>query len=409
MTATEELLAKAAQEFSEALGGMKAENLIPWNEIPKGDKTEETGIEPIETLDGKAFAALSHDQRRAVIDKVWDIGLHSVYEGHSEAERNAAHLAIDKGVRTAKWGYILALVNDAYDLGYDRLALQMLAPLCTQLSTVERGATNAYMPTTHKLRHNPAVHSIHVMGLVAEVFDGLIAMHPQHADGLKEMRQQLLHSAVVHDMGELRGELSVAIDRKNLSAEAVERIEQSRGGSEAEVFEAALGICESRFSQGFSPESAAAQTEALLHDYHVAEDTDDKFMGRLFKLMERMQSQEDYLRFEGRDMAPKLSVRTLQSAGYQQFMMDYALSPRNGTTRGIKTKASLDELTTQYENPELAALVLDTVDARLDVLQREIEKATALSIDETTQAGKHVADCMRMRDRAAAAGIGLPR
>lgn len=405
----EELRAKAAEEFSEAFGGMKVENLIPWNEIPAGDKTEETGIELVETLDGKVFAALSHDQRRAVIDKIWDIGLHDVYEGHTEAERNAAHLAIDKGVRTAKWGYILALVNDAYDLGYDGLALQMLAPLCTQLSTVERGATNAYMPTTHKLRHNPAVHSIHVMGLVADVFDGLMSIHPQHADELGEMRRQLMQCAVVHDMGELRGELSVAIDRKHLSAEAVERIEQARGGSEADVFAAALKVCESRFAGGFSPQEAANRTQELLHDYHVAEDTDDKFMGRLFKLMERIQSQQDYLRFEGKDMAPKLSARMLQSAGYQQFMVNYALSPRDGTSRGIKTKASLDELAERYESPELASLVLGSVDARLDVLQQEIEKATALSVEESTKEGQHVADYMRLRDRAAESGIVLPR
>jgi hypothetical protein len=133
----EELHHLAKQDFEAAMGGMRVEELLAWQDI---------GVPQPARLDGASFAALSHEQRRAVIDKIHDIAMLPVYEKHTAPARDVAHKSIAGEVRTAKWRYALALVNDAYDLGYDYVDMEILSPLCAQLATIERGATNPHMP-----------------------------------------------------------------------------------------------------------------------------------------------------------------------------------------------------------------------------------------------------------------------
>lgn len=363
----EELRHIAAQDFESALGGMKIENLIPWEDI---------GIEPVGHLDGKTFAALGHDERRAVIDKIHDIAMLPVYEGNTPGQRDEAHKSIDEGVRTAKWRYTLSLVNDAYDLGYDYVDMEIMAPLCAQLATIERGATNPHMPTTHKLRHNPAVHSMHVAGLVNDIFAQVEQDNPDisagDGDTLHEMRRQLMRAALVHDMGELKGELSVASSRSGMTPEQMEAFEHRRGLTETEVFENALTERSEALTKVRWPkEMLHDRKDALLNDYSNAEES-GVFLGRLHKLIERMQSQQDYLRFEGKDMAPPLKTVPQGQGYHKDFMLGYALEPMEGLANGVKNKPALAELAEQFENPQLAGRIVKTAQERLDALQKTI-------------------------------------
>lgn len=365
----EELRQMAARDFASALGRVEIENLIPWDKI---------GIEPISPLTGEAFAQLAHDDRRAVIDSIHDIGMLSVYEKNTGAERDAAHKSIDVGVRTAKWRFILSLTNEAYGFGYDYADLEMMSPLCAQLATIERGATNVHMPTTHKLRHNPACHSVHVAGLVKDVFDEVAEtnadLSAEDKAELRSMQKQLMRAALVHDMGELQGELSIASNRKHMSAAEMEAFEHNRGLTETEVFENALSKRASSLQKVRWPADLLKEKcDSLLNDYTIAEES-SVYMGRAHKLMERMQSQQDYLRFEGLSGTPKLNVIIKEEGDHKDFMRNYAQEPMHGTANGEKVRPTLAELAEDYQNPALAKKLVETLGKRLDELQKTIDE-----------------------------------
>jgi hypothetical protein len=365
----EELRQMAARDFETALGGMSIENLIPWEKI---------GVEPMKPLTGEGFAQLAHDDRRAVIDSIHDIAMLPVYEKNTGQERDAAHKSIDFGVRTAKWRFVLSLTNEAYGFGYDYVDLEMMSPLCAQLATIERGATNVHMPTTHKLRHNPACHSVHVAGLVKDVFD---EMAENNADlsaadmsELRDMQKQLMRAALVHDMGELQGELSIASNRKHMSAAEMEAFEHNRGLTETEVFENALTRRVSTLEKVRWPaEMLNEKRDSLLNDYTTAEES-SVYMGRAHKLMERMQSQQDYLRFEGLSGTPKLNVIIKEEGDHKDFMRSYAQEPMHGTANGEKVRPTLAELAEDYQNPALAKKLVEVLEGRLDSLQKTIDE-----------------------------------
>lgn len=366
----DELLEIAAKDLQSALGGLNIERLIPWEEI---------GVSPIEHLTGEAFAALGHEQRRAVLDKIHDAAMLPVFEKNTPEERNAAHLSISQDVREAKWRYELSLANSAYGLGYDYADIEILTPLAAQLALVERGATNRHMPTTHKLRHNPMSHSLNVVGLIAHVFADVEAQHPEFGEGEKQelsvMRQQMMRAAVVHDMGELDGELSVAVDRGRLSKAQVTALEQSRGHSETEVFTHYLdkrsGALE---NMRWPADLLKEKKDSLLNDYSTAEES-SVFMGRAHKVLERIQSQQDYLRFEGKSMAPRLSVVIREKGDHKEFTINYARDPFAGATRGEPTGKSLADLLPTAPNPVLGKAVHEGVERCLDGLQKQMGDA----------------------------------
>ncbi|MBM3617733.1 MAG: hypothetical protein FJX23_04230 [Alphaproteobacteria bacterium] len=366
----EELRAMAARDLQSALGGLNVERFIPWDAI---------GMQPKEEFTGADFASLSHENRRAVLDKVHDIAMLPVFEGNTPAERMNAHLGIDKGVREAKWKYELALTNSAYGLGYDYADLEILTPLAAQLALVERGATNYHMPTTHKLRHNPMSHSLHVAGLIKEVFDGIAQDNPllleRDKAELGGMRKQMMRSAIVHDMGELDGELSVAADRAKLSAKQLAAMEHARGDSETEVFTRYLDKRNASLEKMRWPkELLEAKKEKLLNDYSVAEDA-SQFIGRAHKVCERIQSQQDYLRFSGKSMSPPLSTVMQGTPNRKEFTLNYAKDPFDGASSGQKTGKSLADLIDASPNPALARIVERGVGKVLDGLQKQMTEA----------------------------------
>lgn len=373
-----ELRQQAARDYEAAMGGMKINDLIPWGDI---------GFSPANGLDGQWFAGQCHDDRRAIIDAIQDIGMKPVYEKNTPEERHASERAIAPEVRTAKWRYILSLVNEGYELGYDQMDMEVMAPLCARLATVERGADNPHMPTTHKLRHNPAVHSMHVAGLAKDIFDELVLEHeglPEETE-LRDIQTRIMRAALVHDMGELKGELSVAITRQGMSAAEEQTFEHNRGLAEEEIFEAALhGRVEKLAKTGWPADELKGRCDKLLNDYSVAES--DSFLGRAHKLIERMQTQQDYLRFEGKDMTPPQST-LLGDKYHKDFMEGYAKKPMGGKPfasmreRGgatmeeapiLEKVPSLQELAEEFENPQVAGRIKEALDNQLEGLQKEV-------------------------------------
>lgn len=366
----DELLEIAAKDLESVLGGLNIERLIPWDEV---------GVPPIERLTGKKFAALEHDQRRAVLDKIHDAAMLPVFEKNTPQERHKAHLSISQDVREAKWRYELALANSAYGLGYDYADLEILTPLAAQLALVERGATNGHMPTTHKLRHNPMSHSLNVVGLIGEVFADVEQKNPQFDEKekseLASLKRQLMRAAVVHDMGELDGELSVARDRGRLTARQVAALEQARGHSETEVFTHYLDKRSASLENMRWPSELLKEKKSnLLNDYSIAEEA-GVFAGRVHKILERVQSQQDYLRFSGKSMAPPLSTVIRSAGDHKEFTLNYALDPFAGATGGQKTGVALVDMVDDAPNPRLARAVYRGVEGKLSELQKQMAEA----------------------------------
>lgn len=364
-----EVLSHAARGFESVMNGLHPENMIDWDQL---------GIAKPDMLNGEFMRGLSHDDRRSVLDSIHDIFMKPVFEGHRPEAREAMHEAITPEAREAKWRYLLALTNDTYDIGLDYVDLEILTPLYRQLAMVERGATNVHMPTTHKLRHNPSIHSLHVVGLAYDRLGEAMeqsAVSDDDREALQGVRRQLMRSALVHDMGELHGELSVANDRKHMTAAQIHAFEESRGLSETEIFIQGVSERAGELERlQWPPALLADKKQALLHDYEVAEDS-DKFLGLVHKILERVQSQQDYLRFEGKDFAPPLKTVPYGQDDHKDFMMGYAVEPFHGMVHGERMKASLADLAADYPNAPVAELLVQTLGRELDQLQSKLGDA----------------------------------
>lgn len=373
---SDDLIAAAERDFEQSLGGMRVRKLIGW---------EKAGLTEPEELNAGFLKSLSHDERRFVFDQIHDIAMLPVYAKNRPHERAEALAGIDTDVLDAKWRYMLSLANGAYDLGLDYVDLEILTPLYRQLATIERGATNVRMPTTHKLRHNPSIHSLHVAGLIHEIFGGAQAGQPEALQNeIRSFAKGLMRSALVHDMGELEGELSIAEDRAKMSVDEVKQFEAARGHSEAEVFTNALDSRRKELKRLRWPE---ALLEDKCDDWQQAYERGeaaDTFAGRVHKCLERMQSQQDYLRFDGKDMAPRLSARLQGYEDYRTFFREYALEPFEGQSKGNKVSTSLEELAGE-EATALSRTVFKAVDSSLKKLQGDIKAALKDDTPEETR------------------------
>ena len=364
-----EVLSHAARGFESALAGMKPENLVDWDAL---------GLPKPEILDGEYMRGLDHDTRRTVLDKLHDISMLPVYEGNRPHERDAMHAAIAPESREAKWRYMLALVNDTYDMGLDYVDLEVLTPMFRQLATIERGATNIHMPTTHKLRHNPSIHSLHVAGLAYDLLEKAMeheGLAQSDREELVDARRQLMRSALVHDMGELKGELSVASDRGNMSAVELAAFEANRGLTETEVFTQGLDArLEELRCLTWPADMLEEKRNDFIHSYEGAEHNDN-FMGLVHKVLERVQSQHDYLRFEKKDFTPPLATIPQGRGDHKEFMFHYASDPFKGEARGEHYKESLKDLSRDYPNPRVANAMMAVLNTNIDALQNALGKA----------------------------------
>lgn len=272
--------------------------------------------------------------RYAPLDAVYELGQKFAIEQPDRDSRAHELAKIPHNIRLAKWRFMLTLADAAYgiDIGHlggdsiDPSHLSLLSELLARLSDNERGADSDIMPQTHKYRHNPAIHSLHVVALADKIFQQVaeeiskgalkrISGKDAALAKLKTMRAKIFLAALVHDMGEIDGELSQAAEReatreqfeKEGRAEQFEQfekdLEEARGRFEHDTFTRYLDSSMEKI--GHVPAERATMRSLYCEAFDLPEKT-DTFLGRFFKTLERTQSQQDYLRFQGLSGAPPL-------------------------------------------------------------------------------------------------------
>ncbi|MGB1540402.1 MAG: hypothetical protein ACPG80_05530, partial [Rickettsiales bacterium] len=171
-----------------------------------------------------------------------------------------------------------------------------------------------------------------------------------------QVKRQLMRSALVHDMGELEGELSVASARKDFSAEKLKAFEQWRGEAETAVFRNAITARgKALMEQGWPAAEVQQKCQNYLSDYHRVEAEED-FFAKAHKTVERMQSQQDYMRFEGEGAAPLLHTVIPEEGCHKEFMVSYVGQALDGVVNGEKVSSSIRELANQQSHPVIIAM-----------------------------------------------------
>ena len=268
--------------------------------------------------------------RYASMDTMHSLGLGELAFNQKSPEKRAYELAkIPREIRRAHWKVMLAHADAAYKIGngtggeevsepMDDNRLTLLASLYSRLSDNERGADNPHMPQSHKLRHNPAIHSVHVVALADKIFHhvensirkdhGIVNGHKkEYLKQLGQMRAQIFQAALVHDMGEIDGELSQGIAVAHMTDDKYKKaFGELREKREEETFVRHLDARRDRLhhiEKGVVTDSPItdkewqAIRESFIGGMKLAEST-DIFLGRLHKTLERLQSQQDYLRYQ---------------------------------------------------------------------------------------------------------------
>lgn len=244
-------------------------------------------------------------------------------------------LLIPEEYRIARWRYMLALADQAYDIcltdnrtnGFNAQAepenhfkLELFAHLYAQLALHPRGRDNECMPITHQLRHNPAIHSLHTTALAHKFFEQTEQQIKLNGNDnkpvllnniLPKLRKKIMLMALVHDLGESFGEISTGSMVSEMSSEDKVTFNQDRNHIEDAVFLKQIDRVMDRLEvkngkNGISKEDRLRIKGEIEEAYKTAEAT-DSFIGRFFKILERMQSQQDYLRFHGMNGAKTLA------------------------------------------------------------------------------------------------------
>ncbi len=257
-------------------------------------------------------------------------------------------------VRHAKWRLLLTIADALYGINLDDADpkyiddnnTELLSHLLVRLSDHDRGATAEHMPRTRKRRHNPAIHSLHVVELVDKVFhNAKKSMSDQNKfdnDGLmrkwQEMRNEAMLAALLHDMGELDGELSVAEDRKNWNEEQIKKFEELRSAREEQTF---INYLEEKRdllrSVEYDAAGRARLTDKPITDKPITDEEfkvmknkylkafdlaeEKSFLGVMLKGLERIQTTHDFLRFNGHGGAKRIDE---VGSDTQRFTRNYA-------------------------------------------------------------------------------------
>ncbi|NBX03560.1 MAG: hypothetical protein EBR02_05810 [Alphaproteobacteria bacterium] len=292
-----------------------------------------------------------------------------------EPFERAVNLAlIPKPILDAKWRFMLALADTAFDFNImhsnaeqlDDNNLILLSSLYARLSQHERGSDNPHMPETHKLRHNPAIHSLHVATLSYIIFKKTReningGMKPEIETEWKKLRDDVMLSALVHDCGEMDGELSQGSNKATMTPADAKKFEEERNHAERRTFEKHLdkrcALLHDVGSDSADKPIKEADWQKIRSSYisafELAEDS-KTFPGRLIKALERMQSQHDYLRFEGKNGARLMKesdlANTCFSINYVKRVIDgnayqFRIGTETFTEEQISDLASTAKLT----------------------------------------------------------------
>lgn len=286
-------------------------------------------ITQLNTLDDKGIfsAQYLYDHNRTPIKDRYQLG-DVVYEGvnrlaidRSDATERAWKLRIiPEPIQKAKWTFLTRL-HDAIccfrlegspdQPEKDDPNLLLLTALYQRLSEHERGASNRHIPPEYKYRHNPAIHSLHVATLVAHIFHKakitIINNKSLKNDGDREaalqqlaaIRQQVMMAVLVHDGGELEGEITQGIQMADKPKPERDRIIAAKEKVEHHNFDNHLAESVEMLKEQHPdiPTNVWDTCKARFAVAYKMAENDKSFIGRLVKVIERIQSQHDYIRF----------------------------------------------------------------------------------------------------------------
>jgi hypothetical protein len=358
----------------------------------------------METPEGKLAADYVHhiyhnsreetQERYTELDKWYALGHEQAISQEGALERQYQLSLMPQSIKHAKWRFMIALADAVFDINFadshpDRMDdnnLTLLSHLYSRLSQQERGADNPHMPQTHKLRHNPAIHSLHVVALADKIFHDAEKLingrrTPEIEAKWRKIRDEVMLAALVHDCGEMDGELSQSIRVATMNEEQKIVFDKARNDAESKTFEKHLDVCrpalkrmdgEDQTSEPISDEEWKALKARYISAFELAEQT-DSFVGRLIKTLERMQSQHDYLRFEGINGAPLLNSAENVN---KEFSMNYVSkiyrdAPHNDSGLG---KKAIEMLAMQAADPDERIIFTALANALKPEYQHLMEK-----------------------------------
>ena len=278
------------------------------------------------------------------LGRIFDLGESHIFDLQDFAKQVELISLMPYEVRLVKWGCSLALSDAVFDLNLndhhsevmqvtDR---KMLAHLYTRMSEHRRGESNPAMPESQKFRHGPAIHSLCTAALLDKWFASASSRMAALAQDLRRgrsveairqkaqemglenpptgfsellaelntarekliaMRGIALASALVHDGGENRGELSFGSD-KYAKIDTVRKDQEGRNEEEEMRYLQLVQRTVARIAREpdtiMDAMARQQMVERWMTFYHQAEDK-HTFLGRLGKVAECIQSQHDYL------------------------------------------------------------------------------------------------------------------
>lgn len=318
------------------------------------------------------LASHGTDERFAFYDQIYDTGLSFVFSD-LDAEKRAVQMAlVPRNISRSKWIFMVALAARDCEIVLTEKEIALIGRMYNRLADHERGSENDTMPTDYKLRHNPAIHSLHTCTLIDHLFknaerelaarysDRNTTPSPRKIPALiriefEKLKQQLMLMALLHDMGEIDGELSQGMLKQALEAkgEVAAKFEHDRNNLETDIFATNLsGIAQTVYRD--SPDDGKKTVEKFT-TYFEATEQIGSFTGRFFKLCERLQSQSDYLRFNPKGH----KVRKLEDThmGNKIWSLNYATKIyRDAPMHGSEGKNSLRNLAEREQNPLLSPI-----------------------------------------------------
>ncbi len=316
-------------------------------------------------------------------DQIYDTGLNFVFK-KDDPEKRAVNMAlVPRNISRSKWIFLVALTAHDCKIDLTPKEITLIGRMYNRLADHERGADNDTMPAEYKLRHNPAIHSLHTCTLIDSILTEAqekLAQRPQgiskkECDAFSQIRQKLMLMALLHDMGEIEGEISQGMDKQRLSTIEAERFEHDRNSLEEDIF---VNNMQGRLKEmkDISKDTAKDIEDKFKKHFDETEKT-GTFIGRLFKTCERMQSQHDYLRFNPKGhksvkLADTHTGNKVWSLSYVSFALRDAASTRH------EGRNSLKNLAAKEDDPHLQAIytaILEGINAEYSDLQKRLHEA----------------------------------
>jgi len=148
---------------------------------------------------------------------------------------------------------------------------------------------------------------------------------------LRAFKKEAIFSVIMHDLPEAyAGEIGVGAALAKMPAKEKSRFSYEKGKFEAIVFptvvKQTLKVCKEQY--GLNGNDCDEFQKQMLQRYHAVE-SDETFLSRLVKSVEKMQSSSDYVRWGGKFKAIPLPDTP---EAYKDFCLSYILKPLFGAS-----------------------------------------------------------------------------